>query len=98
MNLFETGSVSNLNLDLSSLNDQLASVGVPIEVLDGFVRNIKVEIPWSNLMKDSCTLTLRGLELTIQMADDIFTENDSEFFAESLNSRLNLIYLFIKNR
>jgi autophagy-related protein 2 len=68
-----TGSVSNLNLDLSSLNDQLASVGVAIEVLDGFVRNIKVEIPWSNLMKDSCTLTLRGLELTIQMAEEVPT-------------------------
>lgn len=68
-----TGSVSNINLDLSSLNEQLASVGVPIEVLDGFVRNIKVEIPWSNMMKDSCTLTLKGLELTVQMAEEVMT-------------------------
>ena len=46
MDLYQgTGEVSNINLDLSSLNEQLAVVGIPLEVLDGFVRHIKVEIP-----------------------------------------------------
>ena len=68
-----TGAVQNLNLDLSTLNEQLALVGIPIEVLDGFVRHIQVEIPWSSLLSDPCRLTLRGLELSVQLAEEVMT-------------------------
>ena len=63
-------------MDLSSLNEQLGSVGIPLEVLDGFVRNITVEIPWSSLLSDPCRLTLKGLELSVQMADEVMTMQD----------------------
>lgn len=77
MDLYQgTGAVSNLNLDLSSLNEQLALVGIPLEVLDGFVRHIQVEIPWSSLLSEPCRLTMRGLELSVQLADEVMTMQD----------------------
>ena len=68
-----TGSVSELSLNLSSLNDQLRSIGVPLEVIDGYVRNITVQIPWKALLTDSSQLTLSGLELSVQMAEKTMT-------------------------
>ena len=89
-----TGAVSNLDLDLSSLNEQLSVIGIPLEVLDGFVRHIQgtvflvfgscgdaklflVEIPWSSLLSDPCRLTLRGLELSVQLAEEVMTMQES---------------------
>ena len=90
-----TGAVSNLDLDLSSLNEQLSVIGIPLEVLDGFVRHIQgtvfflvfgsrkdaklflVEIPWSSLLSDPCRLTLRGLELSVQLAEEVMTMQEN---------------------
>ena len=45
--------ISGLNLNLSSLNEQLYTFGIPLEVIDGYVRNISIQIPWSALLTDS---------------------------------------------
>ena len=60
-------------MNLTSLNDQLRTVGVPLEVIDGYVRNITVQIPWKALLTDSSQLTLSGLELSVQMAEKTMT-------------------------
>ena len=62
-----------MNLDLSSLNDQLNTFGIPLEVIDGYIRNISIQIPWSALLTESSQLTLSGLELSVQMAEKPMT-------------------------
>ena len=36
-----------------------------------------VEIPWSSLLSDPCRLTLRGLELSVQLAEEVMTMQES---------------------
>lgn len=49
-----------------AINDDLQSLGVPVELVDGFVDCISVSIPWSALIQDSTKLEVSGLELTLQ--------------------------------
>ncbi|XP_045166071.2 autophagy-related protein 2 homolog A-like [Mercenaria mercenaria] len=60
------GKITDLNLDVQAINEDLASFSVPVELVDGFVEAISVSIPWSALIQDSTTLEVTGLELTLQ--------------------------------
>ena len=64
---------SDLSLNLTSLNEQLSTFGVPLQVIDGYVRNIEIHVPWNALLKDSSHLTLTGLEMSVQMAETPMT-------------------------
>ncbi|KAK7506869.1 hypothetical protein BaRGS_00001720 [Batillaria attramentaria] len=39
---------------------------VPVEIIDGFIQSIELVVPWSSLLKESTTVEIHGLELTIR--------------------------------
>jgi len=51
---------------LQAINEDLHALGVPVELVDGFVESITVSIPWSALIQDSTKVEVSGLELTLQ--------------------------------
>lgn len=46
------------------MNEFLESVGVPLEIVDGFIDSIAVTIPWSALVTENCTVEVSGLQIT----------------------------------
>ncbi|XP_062621343.1 autophagy-related protein 2 homolog B-like, partial [Saccostrea cucullata] len=60
------GSIKDLELDVEALNDALDSSSVPLEIIDGFINQICVSVPWTNLIQSSTELEIQGLELTVQ--------------------------------
>ncbi|WAR20542.1 ATG2A-like protein, partial [Mya arenaria] len=60
------GKITDLNLDVQAINEDLGSLAVPVELVDGFVECIAVSIPWSSLINDNTCLEVTGLELTLQ--------------------------------
>lgn len=48
------------------INESLCKNCVPFELVDGFIGNIVVHIPYSKLLQDSCTIEITGLEITLQ--------------------------------
>ena len=51
---------------LQNLNEVLESVGAPVEIRDGCVSSISVEIPWSSLLTANSKVEIKGLEITLQ--------------------------------
>jgi autophagy-related protein 2 len=51
---------------LKALNDALESSSVPLEIIDGFINQISVSVPWTTLIQSSTEMEIQGLELTIQ--------------------------------
>ena len=49
-----------------NLNEVLESVGAPVEIRDGCVSSISVEIPWSSLLTANSKVEIKGLEITVQ--------------------------------
>jgi len=58
------GTVSDVPLDVWALNELLENVGIPLEIIDGFISSISVAVPWTSLLCESCNIDLNGLELT----------------------------------
>jgi autophagy-related protein 2 len=48
------------------LNEALESSSVPLEVVDGFIHEISISVPWTCLIQKSTELEITGLELTLQ--------------------------------
>ncbi|XP_059810801.1 autophagy-related protein 2 homolog A [Hypanus sabinus] len=59
-----SGRIRDVQLDVWSLNEFLDSLGVPLEMTDGFISSISVTIPWSALITDNCTVEVSGLQIT----------------------------------
>uniref|UniRef100_UPI00398F0016 autophagy-related protein 2 homolog A n=1 Tax=Pristiophorus japonicus TaxID=55135 RepID=UPI00398F0016 len=59
-----SGRLSAVQLDVWSLNELLDSLGVPLEITDGFISSISVTIPWSALITENCTVEVTGLQVT----------------------------------
>ena len=48
------------------MNEALESSSVPLEVVDGFIHEISISVPWTCLIQKSTELEITGLELTLQ--------------------------------
>ena len=40
---------------------------VPIELMDGYIGQLSVSVPWSNLLNDNCQFVIDGLTVTLQV-------------------------------
>ncbi|KAK2180611.1 hypothetical protein NP493_435g00000 [Ridgeia piscesae] len=60
------GTIQEVLLDVVSINEALENFNAPVEVVDGFIGNISVSIPWSALVSDNTVIEVHNLELTIQ--------------------------------
>ncbi|XP_044125665.1 autophagy-related protein 2 homolog A [Bufo gargarizans] len=59
-----SGRLTDIHLDIWSVNDLLDSAGAPLEIVDGFIGSISVTIPWSALVTENCTLEVSELQIT----------------------------------
>ena len=60
------GSITNLSLDVDGLNEEL--IFLPFKFKHGCtIDTIACSIPWSNLMRDSCSLEINGANFTAQI-------------------------------
>uniref|UniRef100_A0A8D0LD16 Autophagy related 2A n=1 Tax=Sphenodon punctatus TaxID=8508 RepID=A0A8D0LD16_SPHPU len=58
------GALTDIHLDIWSVNELLESVNAPLEITDGFINSISVTIPWSALVTENCTVEVSGLQIT----------------------------------
>ncbi|XP_037072366.1 autophagy-related protein 2 homolog B-like [Pollicipes pollicipes] len=68
-----TGEIKDILLDFDALNDVGAANNLPVEFVDGYIRRVRVTIPWSSLLTASSYVEISGLMLTVQakqMLDD----------------------------
>nr|XP_018917848.1 PREDICTED: autophagy-related protein 2 homolog B isoform X1 [Bemisia tabaci] len=61
-----TGSVSDVSLDVQTMNDWGEKRNLPVEFVDGHISAMSVSVPWSTLLKDSSYVEVTGLVITIQ--------------------------------
>lgn len=43
----------------------MESVGVPVQVVSGFIECVTVSVPWAALLKESCVVELKGLTVCL---------------------------------
>ena len=51
---------------LQAINEALDTGHIPVQVVEGFVGNITVSIPWSALVSDNTKMSVTNLEITVQ--------------------------------
>ena len=50
---------------LKAVNEVLNDISAPVRVVSGYIGRVCVSIPWSALMRESCTVEVSGLCVTI---------------------------------
>uniref|UniRef100_A0A8C5WLY3 Autophagy related 2A n=1 Tax=Leptobrachium leishanense TaxID=445787 RepID=A0A8C5WLY3_9ANUR len=61
-----SGRLSDIHLNIWSVNDLLDTAGAPLEITDGFIGSISVTIPWSALVTENCTVEVSKLQITLR--------------------------------
>lgn len=61
-----TGIIRNLALDIHALNEVAEQLNLPFKFIDGYIREILVNIPWRNLFGENCFVGISGLKLVLQ--------------------------------
>ncbi|XP_028031335.1 autophagy-related protein 2 homolog A isoform X2 [Bombyx mandarina] len=61
-----TGTVCDVSLDCQALNELGDSQNWPLQIVDGYMQEITVTIPWSTLLKDDSIVEVNGLSVTVQ--------------------------------
>lgn len=65
--------VSNIDLNVSAINEQLERDEVPITVIDGYIRQLRISIPVMSILNDNSSIAVEGLVVTVQVTN-ILTE------------------------
>ena len=60
-------TLRNVALNTDHINSMLEGTEAPIEFVDGFIQELTVTVPWSNLLTDNCFFEIRGLTVTCQV-------------------------------
>ncbi|CAD5218348.1 unnamed protein product [Bursaphelenchus okinawaensis] len=79
-----TVSVQDVSLNADYINEQLKDVGL-IRLIEGYVRELKVCVPWTKLMDESTIIYVKGLDLTFAPL------NIDNFNAEMMSSMFGSI-------
>ena len=53
-------------MHFQSINEQLDSLNVPFELVEGFIGGMEMEVPLMNLSVDNTIVRVRNFELTVQ--------------------------------
>lgn len=53
-------------LQFQNINESLDSYNIPIEFVDGYVGLISISVPWSAILKDSCVIEIKNLDIIVQ--------------------------------
>jgi hypothetical protein len=90
-------------LNTSYINALLEDSDVPLEFIDGYIRELSVTVPMANLLKDNCLFEINGLTLTLQVAkkSDIAMSSGTDvmilkiFFAFFVQNNVCYLYIWI---
>ncbi|KAJ8309402.1 hypothetical protein KUTeg_014276 [Tegillarca granosa] len=80
------GNIKNLDLDVESLNEELDSSNIPVEIVDGYINEISVAVPWTSLIQKSTEMEIYGLELTLQPKQRCHNASIPEAMFSSMSS------------
>ncbi|CAB1325069.1 unnamed protein product [Coregonus sp. 'balchen'] len=92
-----SGVIKEINIDVWAVNELLESLGAPFEIVDGFVSNIEVTIPWSALVTDHCTLVISGLQITCRPKYRTSGGLDSQGWSTCMTSSMQLAQECLKD-
>ncbi|XP_075401574.1 autophagy-related protein 2 homolog A isoform X2 [Tenrec ecaudatus] len=59
-------ALRDIHLEPWYVNCRMESLQLPLELAEGFVSSIEVEVPWASLLTDHCTVHVSGLQLLLQ--------------------------------
>ena len=57
----------NVAVNTDYINTTLEDTEAPIEFVDGYIEELAVTVPWSNLLKENCFFEVKGLTITCQV-------------------------------
>ena len=74
-----TGKISHVNIDaqvtfsanfqlvriLQLVNEQLSALRLPVQLVDGYIGELVIGVPWKELMTSSCTMQVRRRSQTL---------------------------------
>ncbi|XP_050712970.1 autophagy-related protein 2 homolog A-like [Eriocheir sinensis] len=87
-----TGTIKDLALDVSAVNEVADQLNLPIRFVDGYIGEISFSVPWHALMLDSCFVEVSGLMVTIepkQRSEDV-SMVDSMIESMSMTSSMQI--------
>ncbi|XP_043552811.1 autophagy-related protein 2 homolog B-like isoform X2 [Chiloscyllium plagiosum] len=85
-----TGSLAQVPLDKSSLNEILESLDAPLEIIEGFIQNISVSIPWASLLQENCAVEIRGLEMVFRPKPRIVSGSEPMYWSSFMTDSMQL--------
>ncbi|XP_062901925.1 autophagy-related protein 2 homolog B-like isoform X1 [Mobula hypostoma] len=85
-----TGSLSQVPLDKSSLNEILDSLDAPLEITEGFIQNISVSIPWSSLLQENCAVEVQGLEMVFRPRPRVVSGSEPMYWSSFMTDSMQL--------
>uniref|UniRef100_T1JN27 Autophagy-related protein 2 n=1 Tax=Strigamia maritima TaxID=126957 RepID=T1JN27_STRMM len=72
-----TASLTDVHLDVDTLNEIGETYRLPVEFVDGYIANISVSVPWLSILKESSYVEVQGLSVTVQPKQRL---NDGSMF------------------
>ncbi|VDK89074.1 unnamed protein product, partial [Litomosoides sigmodontis] len=66
-------SVSDVDMDVQRLNEMFESMKIPFTVVEGYIGEVSITVPWQYILVKSVDLEVKQLQLTLQLqhcADD----------------------------
>ncbi|XP_069771921.1 autophagy-related protein 2 homolog B-like isoform X4 [Narcine bancroftii] len=85
-----TGSLAQVPLDKSSLNEILESLDAPVEMIEGFIQKISVSIPWSSLLQENCAVEVQGLEMVFRPRPRIVSGSEPMYWSSFMTDSMQL--------
>ena len=55
----------NLSCTNQAINETLEGTSAPVKVSSGYIGRVRVTVPWTSLLKDSCKVEISGLALAV---------------------------------
>ncbi|XP_041070018.1 autophagy-related protein 2 homolog B-like isoform X3 [Carcharodon carcharias] len=85
-----TGSLAQVPLVKSSLNEILDSLDAPLEIIEGFIQNISVSIPWASLLQENCAVEVQGLEMIFRPRPRIVSGSEPMYWSSFMTDSMQL--------
>ncbi|CAJ0583993.1 unnamed protein product, partial [Mesorhabditis spiculigera] len=80
-------NVGDLYLSTKVINEILESQGLPFRLVEGYIGNINLKVPWSSLTKEPTKASVSNLQLTFKALDQ-FSVEDADQVSTMLGSVL----------
>ncbi|CAH2325246.1 autophagy-related 2 homolog A [Pelobates cultripes] len=94
-----SGRLTDIHLDIWSVNELLDTAGAPLEIVDGFIGSISVTIPWSALVTENCTVEVSQLQVTLRPKyRNASAETDSHSWSSCMTTSMQLAQECLKDQ